>query len=444
MIMDSYLIKGGKKLSGEVTVSGAKNMALKALVASCLTSEQIVIENIPLISDLYVIADIIKKLGGEIAINDHKAIVKMKKFVSDTISLDDASHTRTSSMFLAPLLLRTGKAMIPNPGGCRLGARPIDRTIQGLVKMGAQIRYDSDDGYFHANVKNKLKGINYRFEKNTHTGTETLIIAAVLAKGKTVLENAAEEPEVDDLVSLLNGMGAKIKRIQPRVIEVDGVERLHSTTFRIPPDRNEIVTFAVAAIITRGDILIKGARNGDIKEFLDKLEEAGGGFENKKDGLRFFYRSQLKATSITTKPYPGFMTDWQAPWTVLMTSTKGESIIHETVFENRFSYVNELKKMGANITLFNLPVDNTKTFYNFNPSDDAPEYFHAAKVIGPTSLHNAIVDIADLRAGATLVIAALAAKGDTFIHGIDIIERGYEQFDERIRKLGGDIKVIKE
>ncbi|MBI4096943.1 MAG: UDP-N-acetylglucosamine 1-carboxyvinyltransferase [Candidatus Levybacteria bacterium] len=438
--MDKYVITGGNKLEGTITVSGSKNVALKALVAACLTDEEVVIENVPLISDFSVMVNSIKNFGGQVRLDRNTAYVRVEEFKSTKVSLDYAAHTRTSSMFLAPLLLRARSALIPNPGGCRLGARPIDRTVEGLSKMGANIMYDREDGYFHASAT-KLKGIGYRFEKNTHTGTETMIIAASLAEGQTILENAALEPEVDELIELLKKMGAKIRRIEGRRIVIDGVPKLHGTTVRIGPDRNEIVTFAVAALVTRGDVFIKEAKKEDLKEFLDSLTRANGGFAVTEDGIRFFYNGELAATDVTTMPYPGFMTDWQAPWAVLMTQARGESIIHETVFENRFGYVSELKKMGARISLFNPKIENPKEFYNFNTEDDDPKYFHAAKISGPTNLHNAIVNISDLRAGATLVIASLAAKGESVVHGIPIIQRGYASFDERLRSLGADIEV---
>ncbi len=442
--MESYQVRGGKELIGEVSVSGAKNVALKAMVAACLTTDEVIIENIPRISDLFAMVDIIKKLGGEVKIENHTAYVHANKFIGSKISLDDASHTRTSSMFLAPLLARAGKAVIPNPGGCRLGTRPIDRTVNGLRQMGARINYNSEDGYFYADIDGQFQGTTYTFEKNTHTGTETLLIAAAVSEGKTILKNAAEEPEVDELIEFLNSMGAHIQRPEPRVIEIQGVDKLHGTTLRIQPDRNEIVTFAAAALITEGDIFIKEVKKSHVREFLEKVEEAGGGVEEKNNGIRFYYKSQLSATNIMTKPYPGFMTDWQAPWAVLMTRAKGVSIIHETVFESRFGYVHELKKMGANITLFKPSVENPEEIYNFNPEDDSNEFFHAARINGPVHLHNAVVNITDLRAGATLVIAALAAKGETVIHGIEIIKRGYENFDERLRRLGADITVLTE
>ncbi|HUD44662.1 MAG TPA: UDP-N-acetylglucosamine 1-carboxyvinyltransferase [Patescibacteria group bacterium] len=435
---EKYIIKGGNRLSGTIRPSGAKNVALKTLVAACLTSEPVIIHNVPLISDFFIMADIIKELGGTITIDDHTATIQVKNFSKNIITLDQAAHIRTSSMFMAPLLTRHGQAIIPNPGGCRLGARPIDRTVEGLKAMGAEIDYESEDGYFHATT-NGLKGTEYTFEKNTHTGTETLLIAAVLAKGQTLLHNAAAEPEIDELIDLLNKMGAKVKRISQREIVIDGVEQLHGTEFSIAPDRNEVVTFAIAAIATKGDVFVEDVNEEGLKEFIDVLKVVGGGVEIKENGIRFYYDKPLKAVDVTTKPYPGFMTDWQAPWAVLMTQAQGESVILETVFEYRFSYVLQLRKMGAKIDLFNPEVADKKSIYNFNLSDDRPEFFHAARIHGPTQLHDAVVEVSDLRAGASLVVAALLTKGESVVHGVHNIKRGYEDFENRLQKLGANI-----
>ncbi|HZJ18141.1 MAG TPA: UDP-N-acetylglucosamine 1-carboxyvinyltransferase, partial [Patescibacteria group bacterium] len=242
--LEKMIIKGQNKLLGTVSVSGSKNVALKVLVAACLTNEEVTIENVPLISDFKIMAEIIEQLGGKVKINDHSITIKIKKFKTNKITLGKAAEIRTSFMFLAPLLAREGKAIIPNPGGCRIGARPIDRIIDGLEKMGVVVNYESEDGYFHASLsKGKLSGTRYIFSKNTHTGTETMILSAVLAEGTTVLRNAALEPEVDELIAFLNKMGADIERTDKRVITIRGVKKLHGTTFKIGFDRNEAVTF---------------------------------------------------------------------------------------------------------------------------------------------------------------------------------------------------------
>lgn len=441
--MKKFIINGGKKLKGEISVSGAKNVALKTLVAACLTSEEVIIENIPLISDFFVMAQIIREIGGKVVIRGHQARIQVKDVKKNKIPLKTANEIRTSSMLLAPLLARVGQAVVPNPGGCRIGARPIDRTIRGLRKMGAEIFYNSNDGYFHTTAK-KLKGTNYKFEKNTHTGTETLILGAVLAKGKTVLENAAQEPEIDELIDLLNRMGARIKRSPPRTIIIEGVRTLRGTRFIVGSDRNEVVTFATAGILTKGDLFLRGTTVTGLSDFLDKLTLAGGGFEIKESGIRFYAKDYLQPTDIVTSFYPGFMTDWQGSWAVLMTQAPGISSIHETVYENRFSYVKELLKMGAKIKLFNPEVADPRNFYNFNWSDNKPEYQHGAKIYGPTKLHNAVVTISDLRAGATLVLAALAATGESVIYGLEHLDRGYENFEGRLKSLGADIRRVED
>lgn len=440
--MKKYIIKGGITLKGEIAVAGAKNVALKALVAACLTDQEVAIDNVPLISDLFIMADIIKELGGSVELNGHRLKVRIDNVKKNKITLDKASQIRTSSMFLAPLLARTGVAIIPNPGGCRIGARPIDRIVEGLQKLGCSIVYDSDDGYFHAKTKG-LIGTVYQFEKNTHTGTETMILASVLAGGRTVLENAAQEPEIDELIALLNSMGGKVVRSSPRTIVIDGVEKLKGAKLTIGPDRNEVVTFAIAGLATAGDVTVLGANKNSIKAFLDKLEECGANWQQVDKGIRF-WGGQLKATDVVTSYFPGFMTDWQGPWAVLMSRAAGDSTIHETVYENRFSYVEELVKMGAKIELFNPKVKNPEAVYNFNWTDNKDEYSHAAKIFGPTSLHNAVLSISDLRAGATLVLAALSAQGENVIFGVEHIDRGYENFEGRLKKLGANIKRVED
>jgi len=432
---------------GTIGVSGAKNVALKAMVAACLTDEPVLIKNVPLISDFMIMIEIIKELGGEVKIVDHNAHVHVKKFKKEKVSLEEAAKIRTSAMFLAPLLTRMGTAIIPNPGGCRIGARPIDRTIKGLEKLGYSVVYNSDDGFFYFKKINNFKNNNiiYRFEKSTHTGTETLIMVASLLKDtKITLENCAAEPEVDELINLLNQMGAKILRTKERTIVINGVEKLTGTEFSIGPDRNEIVTLAIAAIVTKGDILVRGAESVDLSPFVQRLELAGGGAEQKKDGIRFFYKGELVSVDVETSSYPGFMTDWQGPWAVLMTQAKGKAIIHETVYENRFGYVYELKKMGANITLFNPEIKNPEEVYNFNMSDNNSSYFHAIEIKGPTTLHNGVVEVSDLRAGATLVLAALSANQESVIFGAEHLDRGYEKLEERLRMLGADMKRVKD
>lgn len=442
--MEKFVISGGKPLRGEVIVAGAKNVALKALVASLLTNEEIILHNVPNIRDVSLMLELLTHLGVAVSRTDHTVFVRKGNLKVPKVPLEVGARLRTSSMVIGPMLARWGKAQIPNPGGCRIGARPIDRHIEGLRQMGATIDYHSEDGYFYAEA-GKLQGTTYTFPKNTHTGTETLILAAVLAEGRTVLENAAEEVEIDDLISLLKLMGAQIQRVEPRTIIIEGVEKLQGAKYTLMPDRNEEVTFAVAAAATGGDILVHQSRRVNLQAFLEAFEAVGGSYETIEDTTtRYFIAKKLRAIDIITAPYPGFMTDWQGPWAVLLTQVHGVSTIHETVFESRFSYVAELGKMGAHIEFFDPPVTNPREFYNFNWEDRDLTTHQAIKIHGPTKLHNAVVEMSDLRAGATLVLAALVASGESYVHGVEHIDRGYENIEGRLRSLGAAIRRVKE
>jgi UDP-N-acetylglucosamine 1-carboxyvinyltransferase len=442
--MDKFIITGGTPLKGEITVTGAKNVALKILVASLLTDEEMVVHNVPLIRDVTLMLEVLEILGAVSRIRGHTIYVTHNHIHNAKVPLEVAARLRTSSMVLGPLLARYGLATTPNPGGCRLGARPIDRHIGALKDMGADIQYHSDDGYFYAKTE-LLHGATVRFPKNTHTGTETLILAAVLARGRTVLENAAEEPEIDDLIACLNQMGARIRRTAPRTIVIDGVRSVHGTEYSIMPDRNEEVTFAIGALMTCGDVTVRHSSRGQLGAFLDLYSKAGGKYEESgTTSTRYHADRSLNATDITTGPHPGFMTDWQAPWAVLMTQAHGISTIHETVFESRFSYVSELKKMGAQIEFFDPKVAGPEVFYNFNWADRVKGNYQGIKIEGPTPLHNAVLEINDLRAGATLILAALSAPGESVVHGIEQVDRGYEKIEERLAALGAHIQRVTE
>lgn len=437
--MDSLTVYGGNKLTGKVRVSGAKNVAMKVILASLLTDEKIICHNVPHISSVMNTAHAVELLGAKINFENHCFEAEGKHINNFQIPLEMGGVIRTSTMVMGPLLARFGKAIVPNPGGCRLGARPIDRHIEGLKKMGAQIEYK--DGYFHATCE-KLKGAEIEFKKITNGGTETLILAAVLAEGKTILKNAAVEPEIDDLIKMLNMMGAKIQRTKERVIEITGVNSLKGVTHEVMPDRNEVVTFAMAAYMTHGDITVENAREADIVTFLRKLDDVGAKWEKTQSGLRFIGDGDYRAVDIVTAPHPGFMTDWQPLWTTFATQCTGKSTIHETVFEDKFKYVDELVKMGAEIELFNPQVENPERFYNFNWGDDKSEYRHGAIVEGPTPLHEAVLQMLDIRAGAAVLIAALgvSSKKKNVIYNIGQLDRGYEKLTERLSAIGGKIK----
>lgn len=441
--MKKYIITGGKELSGSLDVLGSKNVATKLIVAASLTSDEVVLHNVPQISDVSIMLDIVKKIGGTVKIDNHTIRVQYKDITDTTIPLELGGKVRPSSMFIAPLLARCKKAAVPNPGGCRIGARPIDRHIEGLQKMGATIHYSSDDGYFYGTTSG-LVGADYTFEKNSHTGTETLIIAAACANGKSVIHNAAAEPEIDDLINLLNAMGAKIVRVDSKTISIEGVETLHGAEYSIMPDRNEVVTLAITSALTGGKLWINNVQKEHISEFITNYQKAGGLMEEKDGKVRFYIGESIKPVDVLTQPHPGFMTDWQGPWAIFMTQAEGESVLHEAVYEYRFGYVDQLIKMGAKINFFNPHVENPESFYNFNYNEETKDYQHAIKIQGKTPLHNAILSITDLRAGATLVIAALIAKGRSVIYGVEQLERGYEDFQTRLKMLGADIEMLEE
>jgi len=439
--LDSLIVHGGNKLKGTVKVSGAKNVAMKVILASLLTDKKVICKNVPHISSVINTAKAVELLGASVKFENHCFEADGSKINNFKIPLEMGGVIRTSTMVIGPLLARFGKAIVPNPGGCRLGARPINRHIEGLKALGAKIEYR--DGYFFAEAK-KLKGATYVFPKSTHTGTETMILAAVLAEGKTILKNAAEEPEIDDLISMLNKMGGNIKRTGQNEIEINGVSKLNGADHEIIPDRNEVVTFATAAYVTKGDITIQNARAEHLATFLKKLDQVGAKWEANKVGLRFFGEGVYRAVDVETAPHPGFMTDWQPLWTLLATQFSGKSIIHETVFEDKFKFVSELVKMGAHIELFNPTVEDPENFYNFNWEDNKPEFRHAALVYGPTKLHEAVLQMMDIRAGAAVLIAALGTenKNKSVIYNIEQLDRGYEKMEERLGSLGANIKRV--
>lgn len=441
--MEKFTVDGGKKIYGEVKVSGAKNVAMKIILVGLLTEKKVHVKNVPMISSVFNIIEMVRELGVKVTVKDgNELIIHGDNIKNYQIPLEFAGLNRAAPMVMGPLLSRFGKAVVPNPGGCRIGKRPIDRHIEGLKSMGAKIEYR--DGYFWA-VAERLHGTSYTFSSNSHTGTENLILAGVLANGETVINNAAQEPEIDDLIRLLNLMGARIRRTDGRKIVVSGVDKLSGAEYEIMPDRNEVVTFAIAALVTGGDVVVEGTQRQYLSSFLEKLDEIKAGWEPiTKNKTRFFAGERLQAAQVTTSPYPGFMTDWQAPWTVLMTQADGTSVVHETIYEDRFGYVRELAKMGAKIEFFHPAVEHPEKIYNFNWSDKDKELFQAIKIFGSTPLHNAILEVTDLRAGATLFLGALCATGKSVITGIEHIDRGYECIEKKFLRLGAKIKREKE
>lgn len=435
--MSSFIVEGGTPLYGSVRIGGAKNASFKIMIAALLADSESRILNFSHISDVQAVKEIIVQLGGSVKEAGERALfIDPKNLHASTIDTPSASQGRFSTMFIGPLIAKFGKAVVQAPGGDKIGKRPLERHFDGLKQLGISI--EQKDGKFWCEAK-KLKGTTYRFIKNTHTGTETLIMAAVCAEGTTILENAAEEPEIDDLIVFLNSMGAKVRRQKGRIIEIQGTQKLHGAIHKIMSDRNEAVSYACGAIATKGDVIIENARANDLKAFLDKLEEVGAGYEIGRYGIRFYYKQPLQATDIVTEIEPGFMTDWQPLWATLATQCAGKSIIHETIMQNRFQYVEALEKMGAHIRKYNPKVDHPEKMYNFNLEDDRPEYYHAIEIDGPTELKPGKFQVLDLRHGATLILAALAAKGTSIINGIEHVDRGYEKLDQRLRDLGAHI-----
>jgi UDP-N-acetylglucosamine 1-carboxyvinyltransferase len=439
---DAYIIQGGKKLSGEISLSGAKNVALKVIIAGLMFEGPVILENIPRIKDVVELINLLHDLGGKAEfIAKNKLVVDGSGIKKNRVDLFHASKIRVSFMLFAPLLAKFGKCYIPNPGGCRIGARPIDRIVEGMKSLGVAVDYNPQTGYYQAVLKDKLRG-SYRFFKTTHTGTELLILLSVIGAHQIVLENTALEPEIDNLISFLNEGGGRIRRAGTKIF-IDGQKKLvQKKSFKIISDRNELVTYVCLVLATKGEIKIGPIPFHLIKTFYDQVKAAGGDCKKLADDRYYFsYAGPLKSSKIETAPHPGFMTDWQPNWAVLMTQAKGESLIVERVFENRFSYVSELRKLGAVIDFVPLPLKNLSDYFFFN-FDPAKKYYQAIKIKGPQKLHGGVLSIADLRAGATLAIGALLAEGESVVEGAGILERGYEDFIDKIKSLGGKIKKI--
>lgn len=441
-MLDSYSIKGGKPLKGEVILSGAKNVALKTIIAALMFKGDVVLKNIPRINDVLDLIDLIKSLGASAEFKQKNTLViNGGKLKSNRVDLVSASKIRVSFMLFAPLLFHFGECFVPNPGGCRIGARPIDRIIKGLVALGVKVDYDPETGYYHAKMINKPKG-SYRFEKPSHTGTELLMMIGLMTNDKVEIDNVANEPEIDDLILYLNSAGAVISEKENKITINKCTELRQKDPFTIISDRNELVTYATLAVASHGDVTISSINKNLIDSFLKIMRKTGAGVEEISNfKYRFFYQGEIRSINIETSPHPGFMTDWQPSWAILMLKANGSSIIHERVFENRFLYVEELKKLGAEIDFVNVNVENPEFFYHFNFEKER-SYRQTIKILGVKELHNAILNIADLRAGAALACAALLADGESVVNGASILERGYEDFVEKVSKLGGEIKKV--
>ena len=422
--MDKFRIKGGRVLKGKVAISGAKNSALPAMAASLLTAEPLRVHNIPKVRDLITMSKLLAFMHVNVSTKEFPAsdYVLQAKTLNDEVAPYELVKTmRASILTLGPLIARAGVARVSLPGGCAIGARPIDLHLTALEKMGAEVA--TKNGYIEAKVPNhgRLKGAHIVFDKITVTGTENILMAATLADGETILENSAREPDVTDLVIMLRKMGAHITGDGTSVLKIKGVEKLHGTDHTVIPDRIETGTFLVAGAITNGDLTITKCAPEHQGAIIAKLAETGVTVEIvDATTLRASGTKKLIASDMTTEEYPGFATDMQAQYMALVTQAEGSSLITETIFENRFLHASEMLRMGANIS-----IDNRR-----------------AVVRGPAKLTGTTVQASDLRASAGLVLAALVAQGETIIERVYHIDRGYEQIVEKLQDVGADIERL--
>ena len=419
--MDKLLIHGGRSLSGDVVISGAKNAALPELCASLLTADTVTLQNVPQLQDVGTALKLLRNMGVQVQRDD--ASPDVVSLTAEPVTAREAPYElvktmRASILVLGPLLARFGEARVSLPGGCAIGSRPVDQHIKGLQAMGAEITVEH--GYILAKAK-RLKGARITTDMVTVTGTENLLMAATLAEGETILENAAQEPEIPDLAEMLIAMGARIEGHGTARIRIQGVERLHGTTHRTVPDRIEAGTFLCAVAATGGDVLLRHARADHLGAVIDKLREAGATIEAVEGGIRVKSQGRLRGVDFSTSEYPSFPTDMQAQFMALNCIADGASVVTETIFENRFMHVNELVRLGAQIDV----------------------HGHTATIRGVDRLSGATVMATDLRASASLVIAGLVAEGETVVDRIYHLDRGYDRMEAKLRGLGADIERIK-
>ena len=419
--MDKFVIRGGNPLVGTICVSGAKNSALPCMAAAILTEDEVTLENIPQVRDIETERRLLASMGAEVELREGELKDRTTiscRTLSDPVARYEIVKTmRASSLVLGPLIARTGVARVAMPGGCAIGGRPIDLHIKGLEKMGAVIT--QEHGYLEARAE-RLRGAHLVFDKITVTGTEDLLMAAVLAEGDTLMENCAREPEVADLAALLTAMGAQIEGAGTATIRVHGVTGLHGARYRINPDRIEAGTFLIAGAITGGDLIVANCNTAHLGAVMAKLQEAGARIEVLGPDSVRVRASELRAADISTEEYPGFPTDMQAQYMALATQAEGVSQVRENIFENRFMHVQELVRMGANVK-----VDGS-----------------TATVRGPARLTSAAVMCSDLRASASLVLAALVAEGETIVDRVYHMDRGYERFEEKLIGVGAQIQRL--
>ncbi|MBM3226021.1 MAG: UDP-N-acetylglucosamine 1-carboxyvinyltransferase [Candidatus Tectomicrobia bacterium] len=433
MQTDTWTIEGGVPLRGEVRVSGAKNSITKLMVASMLTSEPCVLHNTPHIGESQITRAICEALGAEFkAIPPRTLQVQTTRFVSSEIPSLLGSHNRLAIMTVAPLLHRTGQAIVPiAAGGDRIGPRPVNFHLEGYRRLGAHVEVRDEAYYIKAE---RLYGAEIVLPYPSVTTTENLLLAATVARGRTFLRNVAIEPEIMDLVICLQKMGAIIDYNADRTFVIEGVQTLYGMTHDIMPDRIVAASLACAAVASGGDVFVHGARQVDMVTFLNALRRVGGKFAVAADGIRFYREGPLKSIASETNVHPGFMTDWQPPFVLLLTQAEGMSVVHETVFEDRFGYVAELQKMGADIALYDACLGGASCRFH------SSNYRHSCVIKGPARLRGSHITVPDLRAGFTYLIAAALAQGQSTIEGLSHIERGYENLEDSLRRLGVHIR----
>jgi UDP-N-acetylglucosamine 1-carboxyvinyltransferase len=430
-----YRIVGGHELKGTVRVAGAKNAVSKQLVASLLTDEACVIHDVPRIAEISAVLDMLHDIGTEYEwLDDSTLRLQTREVRTHVVPERYSGFNRIPILLLAPLLHRLGRGHVPAVGGCNIGARPVDFHLEGLQAMGAKIESTSDG--FIASAK-RIHGARITLPFPSVGATENLVILASLASGTTVIENAAVEPEIVDTILFLQRMGAIIAVETDRKIVIEGVSRLRGAVHRPVADRIEVASFAIAAVATRGHIKVDNAQQIHMISFLNSLRKVGGGFDVGDDGITFFRESsELRPTHLETDVHPGFMTDWQQPFVVLLTQAKGVSSVHETVYENRFGYTRTLCEMGAEIALTTACLGNKRCRYHQG------NHLHSCTIQGPTKLHAREITIPDLRAGFGYLTAALVAEGTSLVDGIQYVERGYANVPEKIRAVGGTLDVL--
>ena len=430
-----YLIEGGAPLYGEVRLSGAKNSVTKMVMASLLTTEPCILRNVPLLGDLDLAIELCRDLGSEIDLQDHTLSIRTPRINKAVVSREIGGFNRMAVLAIGPLIHRCGEAEIPMPGGDRIGRRPIDFHLNGLREMGAEIV--ERDGRYYCSARHGLHGATINLPFPSVMSTENFLITASLVKGVTIIQNAALEPEIIDLIKLLQKMGAIIEMKVDRRIVIEGVERLRGASHTLLSDRNEAVSLATAAYLTKGDVYLKGAQQDTLLTFLNTLTKMHLSFEVDDEGIRFISdAASPPPIALETDVHPGFMTDWQQPYTVLLTQADGMSVVHETLFEDRFGYTTTLERMGAHIELYNKCLGEVPCRFR------EKQFVHSIVVRGPTPLTGTRLDIPDIRAGCSYILAALCAQGFSEVFGIEHIERGYEDLDVKLRSLGAQIERI--